>query len=328
MTKKRGDGHAPRRPSSELPDRGPQVEGTRRFERLLLTKRFAKAVESYAKEKAGRRAALFRVLHGLTTDLRTLQRSPLQNPKHRLFHTRVSKSDRLIDLPTGDGRNTLLLNVGDHSVNEWAQRYPADLDEEQGRVVGAWTEAASTDEQEDEGAVAAASRSPVETSVGQPGTYGEVLDAATLRSCGVPERLIRVVLRTSTRTSLQDLGLDESVDDKVVQAFCSRTDSRPLPIPVPSVRPRSEDDVVLTLSADQIPLLLQVPLHRYLAEMTEEQRRLVERPTGGLMVVKGAAGSGKTVVGVQRIVHLVRQSSGRLRVLFLCFNQVLRDLVK
>lgn len=297
-----------------------------RFERLLLTKRFARALDDYLRKKPGRRAAVFRVLHGLTTDYRLLQRSPLHNPKHRVYHTRVSDADRLIDLPSAEAQDTLLLNLGDHSVNEWAQRYDGNPEQERRRAVGQWT--GEAEDRPEEGRREFPALRVVTPEPPRAGTYGEYLEAEDLRRCGVPKELVPVVLASPTRTSLTELGLAESVDDAVVEAFCARAGGRPLPIPVPAVRPRSEDQVVLSVTVDQVPQLLRVPLHRYLAEMTEEQRRMVERPQTGLMVVKGAAGSGKTVVGVQRIVHLVRQATGPVRVLFLCYNQVLRDVVE
>ncbi len=396
------------------PERAPPASSWTRFDRLVLTERFQHALERYLSSRPQRRAAVYRVMQGLLTDYRTLQRSPIRNRKHRLFHTRLSRSDRLVDLPITSGaepqlegagrgesdgpagqqgeasgrrradkgaerradsdaeRQTLLLNLGDHSVNQWAQRYDGDVAQELGRsVVHVTAESLKAPERRQATPAAAPPEagprqaaapggpgspglepldsalldrrgassqepppceplrpSPWRRPEGVPGTYGEYLTEADLRYHGVPEELIPVVLRTSARTQLVEVGLEEPVADALETLYLDRLPSVSLPLPPPAVvrpeEPRRAEGVVV-LSADQLAGYLRLPLHKFLAQVSDEQRRLIEREDTGLIIVKGAAGTGKTVVGIRRIEHLLMAASRPLRVLFLCYNQVLRD---
>lgn len=312
-----------------------------RFDRLLLTKRFHRALQRYLTDKPRRRGAVDRVLRGLLTDYTTLQRSPLHNPKHRIFHTRVSRSDRLIDLPV-DGRpgDSLLLTLGDHSVNKWAEKYDRDISHEQ--VVQEITAGPAQPERPSapdparvsSPLVGARRDSPWRRQGARPGTYGEYLTENDLRYHGVPVELIPAVLEASSRTPLVEVGLEEPVADALETLYQGRLPSAPIPVPLPAVGRTNEalpsDEVgpaagLTVLSVEQLSGYLRLPLHKFLSQVSDEQRRLIEREDAGLIIVKGAAGTGKTVVGIRRIEHLLMGAPRSLRILFLCYNRVLRD---
>jgi superfamily I DNA/RNA helicase len=68
-----------------------------------------------------------------------------------------------------------------------------------------------------------------------------------------------------------------------------------------------------------------------LAELTDEQRALARRESRNLYVIKGAAGSGKTVVGIRRIAYLCEQRNlwdNDKPILFVCYNKVLANAAR
>lgn len=296
------------------------------FRKLWLSERFNRSLQQYLEGKPRRAGAVFRVLDGFLTDPATLQRSPIHNPRHKLYHTRVSRGDRLIDLPLGGhaSAETLVLNIGDHSVNDWAEGYSGNPRDELGRSTayapplsdgsGGEAERGKTNRR--------AASSPWRRASAHPGTYGEYLTSADLAYHHVAEELIPVVLNTDTRVPLENVGLDRELADLLQTLYIQRLPAAPVPVPLPGLGPPP----ALPLTREQLPALLRMPLAKFLSQVSDEQRRLIERPGLGLMVVKGAVGTGKTVVGVRRIEHLLMTQLSP-RILFLCFNQVLRDTV-
>lgn len=99
---------------------------------------------------------------------------------------------------------------------------------------------------------------------------------------------------------------------------------------VPVRLPRPDEDSPLVLeSARQFAEMVDQGVVAYLAYLDDEQRRLVELNTSGLLLVKGGAGTGKTAVAIHRILALARQPTlvGPSPVLYLCYNHLLADAV-
>lgn len=102
-------------------------------------------------------------------------------------------------------------------------------------------------------------------------------------------------------------------------------------VPTPAVRRAEEDPLALT-AADQWRQMVEQGIERYLAYLDDEQRRIAELNASGLLLVKGAAGTGKTAVAIQRALLQAQQPRldglGSSRVLFLCFNHALMTAVE
>jgi superfamily I DNA/RNA helicase len=98
--------------------------------------------------------------------------------------------------------------------------------------------------------------------------------------------------------------------------------------PLPVVQ-ASEDGAVAIAAAEQFRAMCEGGLDRYLMVLDDHQRNLATLEQKGLLLVKGGAGSGKTAIAVQRLVHLSRRSSlSGGRVLYLCFNRSLAGVVR
>ena len=97
---------------------------------------------------------------------------------------------------------------------------------------------------------------------------------------------------------------------------------------VPTVLADEETPLVLA-SAEQFSRMLAEGITRYLTFLDEEQQRLVDLKSTGLLLVKGGAGTGKTAVALHRVLNLARQPPllGPGRVLYLCFNNLLANIV-
>jgi hypothetical protein len=103
------------------------------FDVLWLTARFQKNLDKYLRGKSIKLVNINRTFDAFYEDPTTLDRTPIKkNKRLNLFHTSISDGDRLVDLPhTSKSRyGTLLLNIGDHTINEWAEGFRCDSDEE------------------------------------------------------------------------------------------------------------------------------------------------------------------------------------------------------
>lgn len=98
---------------------------------------------------------------------------------------------------------------------------------------------------------------------------------------------------------------------------------------VPAVR-ATEESPLAVASAEQFRRLFTEGIARYLAYLDDEQRALAELSVKELLVIKGAAGTGKTAVAIHRVLNLARQPVlfGPTRVLYLCYNSVLAQTVQ
>ena len=97
-------------------------------------------------------------------------------------------------------------------------------------------------------------------------------------------------------------------------------------VPFPSA---CKDDPVSVPSEEAYREMLAGGIEKYLAYLDEEQARLAELPTRSLLLIKGAAGTGKTAVAVHRLAAILRQPDlfNPRPVLYLCYNQTLAKAV-
>jgi len=152
-------------------------------------------------------------------------------------------------------------------------------------------------------------------SVAEPapaGLFDRDLADALLRA-GVPPDRLEAVILCPDEDALIDLGLDEAVAERLLDALDAEG-GRPLL----SVQPESEQDVARALERP-VPFRWKLP---------EEHRALLKRKLDGPLLVKGSAGSGKTSLAFHRALLETRQTelfetAGQAPVLFLCFNRLL-----
>lgn len=290
---------------------------------LWHTKRYLESLERLRRADRGALARVARIEQGFFDDLHGLQRSPLANPKRTIYHTRIDRGRRLIDEPLSSelaGQVALLFAGAHDAANEFGATYRADTLAQLKRAVRV--------ERSPNGSAPATSgdsaAAPPELRV--RGTYGEVLSLELLRECGVPDEKVAMVAGCPSSVSLGDLDIPAEVEDRVIAAFYSLVPSSPVKLPVPG----AEAPAAVQARADQVVSLLRMPLHLFMAQLSEEQRSLAERPMTGPVIIQGAAGSGKTIVGIRRLERLVtdRSPDDSRPILFTCYNRVLAHAVE
>ena len=299
--------------------------GAPRFEAIWVTRSFLRALDALTRHQPSLRARIWKVLDQYLVDTAPLHRTPLHNPKYPIFHTRIDGEKRLVDQPLGPDlpREIAALYVGHHDdANNWGSRYDQDTLAvlEKARRLAAEMEQPSSAERRPQ-----RKRQNRTARHVAPGTYAEFLSREDLDRLHVPKQQIQVVLDARTADGLAQYGIDPAIADQIEALFLSRVPGAPLPLSVPDI----EEPAGIRVTREELPTLLRLPLHRLLATLTDEQRSLVQRKSRKLHVVKGAAGSGKTVIGIRRIEFLRRQSELFDRpILFICYNQVLADAVR
>jgi hypothetical protein len=97
----------------------------------------------------------------------------------------------------------------------------------------------------------------------------------------------------------------------------------------PVVRATADDPIALT-AAEDFRAMVDTGVAHYLTYLDDSQRRLVDLRAEGLLLVKGGAGTGKTVVAIHRILAMARQPplTGPRGILYLCFNRLLAESVR
>ena len=104
-------------------------------------------------------------------------------------------------------------------------------------------------------------------------------------------------------------------------------------IGVPRSIPRtSEQDPIPIESPDVLVEMAHQGFTQYFAALDEQQSPLVTLDTsgwGGLAFVKGGAGTGKSSIAIRRAIHVASMPGpARGRVLYLCYNRVLAEMVR
>jgi superfamily I DNA/RNA helicase len=311
-----------------LPSGEAQLPSLPHVDALVLLPSYVKSLEQLTRRQPSLTAQVFRVLQRFLWDMRLLERSPLQSSRRNVYHTRIDDEKRLIDEPleTEGERAVALLHVGHHDAAiRWACAYDGDTAQAARRAAEELRRDALLP---DSAALEGTSVMDSDTKPWQytPGQYGELLKDEDLERHRVDPSFWNTVRCTADATPLEDLGLPAEVASALESTYINRLPSAPLIVPPPAV----DEPAPLRITADQLPALLRTPLRRLLTRLTSEQRRLATRTSDGLLIVKGAAGTGKTVIGVRRLEHWLRQLDlfEERKLLYTCYNISLAGAVR
>lgn len=276
------------------------------YRSLWLLPAYLAAASELVRSDLKLRKKLLRVQRSYLTRPDALQRKPLNNATRETYRTRVDRDYRLIDMPlAADHAGEVALLYLDHhdKANQWGTEYSGDP---YAGLLGS-----------------ARLRQTAETATQ---AIGELLSHDLLRRLGVPEILLSSIAQTAWTTDLAEVfNLDVELADRIASRIESALPGAPITIPVPVL----DAPAPVAVTLEQLPSFSRVPLGRFIAQVTPEQKTLIQRPGDNLYVVRGAAGSGKTIIGVRRIEHLLSQPdlfAGK-PLLFTCFNNVLAGSV-
>ncbi len=308
---KRGDGQAPQRPEFKL---------------LYLTKEYFQQVDKLGRSAPALRSRIGETQRCYADAELPLERSKLHN-RHgrRVFHSRVNDDLRIVDEPVPSKSDEVILHFVDHhdKANNWGIKYSGDAEDICKRAKAVQTEARKASKV----AASLRSRARARHPGGDEGTIGSLLLPEDLIAEGVPRATVAQVCRLPILASDNELKL-RSVPDTAIALIKRRMfavdDSVRIAPPVPG---RTEPTAIV-ISADTLPGLLTQPLHKFLATMSDRQRQIAESRADRFQAVKGAAGSGKTVVALRRLEFLTEQKELFTEpAIYLCFNRVLAATV-
>lgn len=298
------------------------------FKLVWQTAKYLDSLERLARHQPALKERVRRVLEKYYDRPASLQRSLIQNPRRRVFHTRIDDEKRLIDEPLDPERpNEVAILYVDHhdAANKWAERYRGDASRLVDRAIRLDRPHKVPSYQHDEVAPAVVGEVVNSEHRYPRGTFGEHVSARKLRKLGVPSQLIEAVLCSSAGADLLDSGLPESVAEGVYAWYNSKVPLARAPRPVPAL----EAPEIIAVARAELRTMLSLSLSQLLSSLTEEQRALARRANRNLYVVKGAAGSGKTVVGIRRIEYLREQRQLFDKpILFVCYNKVLANAAR
>jgi hypothetical protein len=293
---------------------------TAKFSLLHLMPEFLRELEALARQKPALRRRTSDVLESMGADLSQLDRKRLEAAARNVWRTKAGYSERLIDEPLGNGRigETAILYIGQHDqALKWGERYAADTEALIGRQrVQLLTASAAANQ------VIGRTREP-EIHIQASGLlFSRYLTRRELARLGINDWQIQQILAREVGVGLSDLGLEVEMVDRIENLVYAKREGR---APIPAV-PAAISPTVVSIPSHRVHALLRMPLHKYLATMSEEQRKLAYRAGRGLYVVRGAAGSGKTIVGIRRLEHMLNQRDlfDKRPVLFTCFNKTLK----
>lgn len=314
------------------------------FTTLWQTPRYLESLERLARRQPRLKQRVKRVLEKYYETPESLERGLIRNPRRRVFHTRVDNEKRLIDEPLDPDRPTELaiLYVDHHDpANKWAEAYRGDTlaQVEKAARLARRDEGtgSATKSRRTRGRIALPTKAPVDwngqaapdkstaPSLHHDETFGEYISGRELLNLGVPDRLVDKVRRHPVSTDLADIGLDEDLGDRVLSWYDSKVPLPPVRIRVPALAPPA----AIPVTREELRTVLSLDLAKLVAVLSDEQRSLARRPNRNLYLVKGAAGSGKTVVGVRRIEYLLEQHKLFDKpILFVCYNKVLANAAR
>ena len=298
-----------------------------RFDQLYLMPNFIEQLNKLSRQERALRRKVGRLLEHYGEDCSRLKRSTLNASRRRVWHTEVGYSKRMIDEPLEPSLpgSCAILHVGHHDeANSWGENYDAETIEliRQHRMASLTPTVAKSQVHATRAESGDATRLHDSTTV----TYGKYLTQKELLRLGVPKaqaRQIRALLRVD---GLSNAGVAVALEEKLENLVAAKLAGSVFPIPVPGYgAPRP-----IAVAPADVSSLFRLPLHKFLATMSEEQQKLARRQNRNLYVIRGAAGSGKTVIGVRRVEHLLalRGLFDKRPILFTCYNQVLRGAVQ
>jgi superfamily I DNA/RNA helicase len=278
-----------------------------RFATLYLMQPYIERLEALKRSKPSLVRAAHKKLELMVHDYSALYRTPLHNPRRKIWHTRVGDDIRIIDEPLSHADACAILYIDHHDkANKYGASYSADTEAQLSR----------------------ATRFPgrlTKRKRAEDAPEAREIPRKALRRFGLSERTTMESSATRDAVDLASVSMEDTQRERFEQYVFATA-------PVPDVHsplPGYGDIGPLEVRAADIPALLQLPLDKFLARLTSEQARLATRRGRGLQIIKGAAGSGKTIVAVRRIEHLLAQRDllETRPILFACYNQVLRGAV-
>lgn len=302
---------------------------TTHYEVLYMMPKFLERKDELIKQKPALLGGIDRKLKSLTTDCSRLDRKSLNGKGPKLFRTKVDKEIRLIDEPLDPERpsEAAILCVDHHDAAlRFGERYNGDT---MSLLSKAAVFSSKSQAVKGEGGRAPDARDPQsEASSTQAPAYGDLIPAKQLHRLepSLSQEQASAILVQHTEEGLQSLGLDSEMIDRIETMRLQRSPSLPIAPPLPSMgAPRP-----VRVTREQLPAFLRMPLHKYLAVMTPRQKELAQRRSNRLYIIRGAAGSGKTVIGVRRVEHLLKQRDlfDMRPILFTCYNRSLRNALE
>jgi superfamily I DNA/RNA helicase/mRNA-degrading endonuclease RelE of RelBE toxin-antitoxin system len=141
-----------------------------------------------------------------------------------------------------------------------------------------------------------------------------------LCTAGVPSAHVAHVRSCTEVDEVCDLEeLSEETKDRLINAALHGEEG-----PIVRVNPASEEEAAECLDRPQLVSKIELP---------PEARDFLEKDIEGPWIVKGGAGSGKTILGIRLALKEARQPQlfgdpDQARVLFLCFNRSLAKLIQ
>lgn|GEM_PF-2639198 len=278
------------------------------YSQVRRTKRFEEALDSLARANAREQTRVERIITLYLTDISALTRTPLRSARRDVMHTRVSHDIRIVDCASTERPDAVILLYIDHHdiANRWGTEYEGDADCEP--------------------VVAEINGNLTRPTMHSPPMLGETLTERLLLSRGIPTELIAPIQRMTPDELNESDQFDEQTINSVLSWYRATRRTKAIPIPLPNIGPQQP----VTVAQNDVASVSRIPLSKFLARLTPEQQRLVTRRAKGIMAVRGAAGSGKTIVGIRRLVALLeqRELTETKPVLYTCHNRVLATVAE
>ena len=242
---------------------------------------------------------------------------------------RIDDSYRMILSRPREGSVFLLLWAGKHEeAYRWARTHACSINPVTGSMQLYETlDSDGPQEPEADGAPAAglpapAGVKPESSGTAAPSPAAPLFDGFSdeeLFSIGVPQDRLALVRSMRSRAEIERCGGKLPPDARESLAWLA--DGEPLESvrdaygPVQTAvdpedalqRERSRRSFKVIENDEELMAVMNASLERWRVFLHPAQRRLVERESTGPMVVRGAAGTGKTVVAMHRAVNLVRR---------------------
>jgi hypothetical protein len=243
----------------------------------------------------------------------------------RMGSSRVGRALRLIHQEVADDA-LAMLNVGNHdAMYRWAHRYSGDATHRVRRArhhVPA-APAASAHGLHADDDPSWPRRPGVETFA--------IIGADDLHHQGFAPALVASIRAAPVTDHLAGLRLSEEQREivRICYLYALRR-AEPMPEAAPLPIPREDPEAPIPVaSGHEFERMVDLGLDRYLTTLSPEQRRCVQMESRGLLLFKGAAGTGKTSIAVHRLKRYAEQLGlfEDRRVLYLCFNRVLAAIV-
>lgn len=248
------------------------------------------------------------------------QRKKLKSHEHARYRTRIGDC-RLLDEPLAgrlEGHVALLYVDSRDRVYRWSDSHPGSFQQSASAAYDALRSARDA-----KGRQATKRESISEVSPTYGARYGSLLAESELEALGIPPAQHPAILAAAPGTLSPSRILTRAqiaaVDRRFDELRARGTSSEPL----------GDDAETMEGTPSDIARAIRAPLTAFLLALSKEQRSIIKRKSQELLVVKGAAGSGKTIVGLHRIRHWYEELDLYPKpILFTCYNNVLAHSAK